>query len=278
MDELWGYIAGLELPAMVATVVRITGSAPREPGARMVIAQDGIPRGTLGGGRLELRVVSEAISLLREGAPHAHRTYRLNPSEDQCCGGEVEVFFERAAPLPQVLLFGAGHVSEAVARALAPLPFGVTVIDERPEYATSERFPSAASVRAGAPVEILGSLRTSAENTYALIFTHSHRQDLALLSLLIARPLRYLGLIGSRTKWERFRAALRSRGITEAELARVQCPIGIGVGGKLAAEIAVSVAAQLLAVRDGLTVRVEPLGGLAVVRPADGIAAAEPER
>jgi xanthine dehydrogenase accessory factor len=268
MDSIWHHAARLETPAISATLVRVTGSAPREAGAKMLIGPAGLLEGTLGGGRLELQVLAEARAMLEGCTPQAHRTYRLNPAEDQCCGGEVDVFFERIAPHPQVVLLGAGHVSQAVARALEPLPFHVTVVDERPEFATRERYPGTARVQAGNPIEILGTIPTSADNSYALIFTHSHRQDLALLTLLVARPLRYLGLIGSRTKWARFRAALLSRGVSEAQLARVHCPIGIGVGGKAAAEIAVSVVAQLLAVRDGVTIVAHTAAGLATSAPA----------
>ena len=255
-SDLWKALAGLEEPAIVATIVRVRGSAPREAGARILIHRDGRILGTLGGGRLEHRVRAEAHSMLEEGAPSAHRTYRLNPSEDQCCGGEVEVFLERCSPGPRVLLFGAGHVGEAVARALAPLPFRVTVIDSRAEYMSADRFPEGTDLRCGDPVELLGAIRTSAEDTYALVFTHSHRLDLALVSLLVARPLRLLGIIGSATKLAGCRTALGSRGVSEADLGRITCPIGIGVGGKLPAEIAASVAAQLLAIRDGLTVEI----------------------
>ncbi len=263
MDFEWQRLAQLEQPAVIATVVRVAGSAPREPGARMLVFPDGRLEGTLGGGRLEQRVCAEARALLDEGRPHAFRTYRLNPSEDQCCGGEVDVFLERLAPAPRVLLFGAGHVGQAVARALAPLPFRVTVVDARAEYATRERFPEAHhDVVCAEPVEGLGRLSFIPEQTYALIFTHSHKLDLLLVSLLLARPLRYLGLIGSRTKWARFRSALLERGFSEADLARVTCPVGIGVGGKQPEEIAVSVVAQLLAVRDGLVVEAHKLSEL----------------
>ena len=267
MDPLWNSLARLDAPAVVATLVRVTGSAPAPPGARLALHENGRVEGTLGGGRLEHRVLAEARTLLAEDAPHAHRTYRLNPAEDQCCGGEVDVFFERVAPAPRVLLFGAGHVGQAVARALAPLPFRVSVLDARPEMVTRERFPDAHDLVCGPPLESLGAVSTSAQSTYALVFTHSHKLDIALISVLLGRPLRYLGLIGSRTKWSRFRAALLERGIAESDLARVRTPIGIGVGGKAPAEIAVSVAAELLAVRDGLVVRVQRAEQLAEAAP-----------
>jgi xanthine dehydrogenase accessory factor len=259
MDRMWKLLASLEDTAVLATVVRAVGSSPRAPGARLLVLADGRIQGTLGGGNLEHKVCAEARTMLAEGIPHAHRTYRLNPSEDQCCGGEVDVFMERVAPRPHVVMFGAGHVGQAVAQALAPLPFRVTVIDERAEYAVAARFPQAHQVVAGDPIQTLGTLATSADSTFALVFTHSHRRDIEIVSVLLGRPLRYLGMIGSRTKWSRFRAALLERGVREADLARITSPIGIGIGGKEPEEIAVSVVAQLLAVRDGLHVEAHPL-------------------
>jgi xanthine dehydrogenase accessory factor len=240
----------------------------------MLVLADGRIEGSLGGGNLEHKVCAEARSLLAEGAPHAHRTYRLNPSEDQCCGGEVDVFMERVAPGPHVVMFGAGHVGRAVAEALAPLPFRVTVIDERAEYATRERFPHAHQVTCSDPVQAIGALHTTAEATYALVFTHSHKRDIEIVSVLVGKPLRYLGMIGSRTKWARFRAALLERGVREADLGRITSPIGIGIGGKEPEEIAVSVVAQLLAVRDGLRVEVQPSEAPMMVPAAGGDAPA----
>jgi xanthine dehydrogenase accessory factor len=171
------------------------------------------------------------------------------------------------------VMFGAGHVGQAVARALEPLPFRVTVIDERPEFATRERFPAAHEVLAGDPIATLGGVTTSADSTYALVFTHSHKRDIEIVSVLLGRPLRYLGMIGSRTKWARFRAALLEHGVKEADLGRITSPIGIGVGGKEPEEIAVSVVAQLLAVRDGLRVECRPLDPAASGAAASGGAA-----
>ena len=273
MERIWALLSRLDEPAILATVVRVAGSAPRGPGARLLVFPGDRTEGTLGGGRLEHRVCAEARTLLAEGIPHAHRTYRLNPAEDQCCGGEVDVFMERIAPRPHVVMFGAGHVGQAVARALAPLPFRVTVIDERAEFATRERFPDAHQVLAADPIQALGAIPTSAEATYALVYTHSHRRDIEIVSVLLGRPLRYLGMIGSRTKWARFRAALLEHGVREADLGRITSPIGIGVGGKEPEEIAVSVVAQLLAVRDGLRVVATRAEAPAAEAPAAAAAA-----
>ena len=280
MTDLWSRLAGLESPGVLATIVKVTGSAPREPGARLLLLPDGSFEGTLGGGSLEHEILAHARRMLEEGVPSLSRTYRLNPAADQCCGGEVEVFLERVGPAPRVILFGAGHVGQAVARALSPLPFRVTVVDSRPEFAAKERFPDGADVRCGDPLELLGAIPSDSSSTYAFVFTHSHKLDLLLLSVLLGRPLRFLGLIGSRSKWARFREALKSRGFSEADLSRVTSPIGIGVGGKSAPEIAVSVAAQLLAVQAGLTVEVRHLtDSETATSPAEPISApAEPAR
>jgi xanthine dehydrogenase accessory factor len=256
MNSLWARLAELDEPAILATLVRITGSAPQAAGAHLAVTARGIVAGTLGGGSLEHEVTREAQTMLEEGVESLHRTYRLNPRMDQCCGGEVEVFLELVAPAPHAILFGGGHVGQAVARALSPLPFRVTVVDSRTEFADPSRFPEGTRVVHAPLLEALGAIPTDSTSSFALVFTHSHRADFEIISALLGRPLRYLGLIGSRTKWARFQGALLERGVPAAEIARITCPIGIGVGGKSPAEIAASVAAQLLAVRDGVRVQV----------------------
>jgi xanthine dehydrogenase accessory factor len=185
-------------------------------------------------------------------------------ARDQCCGGEVQVYIRVQRARPEVVLVGAGHVAHAIARALGGLPFSVTVIDDRMEWNTAERFPSARRI-VDDPEDILLDLPLSPERTYMLILSHSHKRDFEVLRLLVPRRLHYLGLIGSASKWGRFRRALLAQGFLPADVERVRSPIGIGVGGKTAEEIAISVVAELLAVRDGRTVRVE-VPGMSAIR------------
>lgn len=237
------------------TVIAVRGSSPREAGARMILHADGRLEGSIGGGGLEQDALRDARALLEGRTPGDHlvRGYALNMARDQCCGGEVEVYVRVQRARPQVVLVGAGHVAHAIAHVLDGTPFDVTVIDDRAEWNTAERFPRATRI-VDAPEDVLLDHPLAPERTYALLLSHSHKRDFEALRLLVPRRLRYLGLIGSRSKWARFRTALLAQGVDPALVDAVRSPIGVGVGGKAPAEIAISVAAELLAVRDGVRV------------------------
>jgi xanthine dehydrogenase accessory factor len=152
---------------------------------------------------------------------------------------------------PQLHLFGAGHVAQALCRVLSGTPFSIHAVDERDEWAGAlppevhrHRVPWDAYVR---------DLAWRADSTYVAIMTHRHDVDEAIVADVVKRPARYLGLIGSQTKWRRFRDRLEARGIPAENLDRVHCPIGLDTGGKSPQEVAVSIAAQLLSVHHGKT-------------------------
>ncbi len=255
---------------VVLTLAHVAGSAPREPGARMLLRADGSIESTIGGGGLEHDALADARRLLaaRLADPAAAtcelRTYFLNASRDQCCGGEVQVLFTVHAPRLHVVLVGAGHVAQAVATVLAPLDLDVSVLDDRPEWNTAERFPRARRLLE-APEDTLLDFPPVPAHSLVYLMSHSHRRDFECLRMLVPRGLRVLGLIGSRAKWARFRTSLLAQGFAPDDVARVHSPIGIGVGGKHPSEIAISVAAEVLAVRDGRAVTVTrgaPAAGL----------------
>lgn len=250
---------------MLVRIVRTQGSAPREPGAWMLVdAHDVL--GTVGGGHVELEAIRAARALLSgtSGVPGEVRRYTLGPSLGQCCGGTMELSFERVeagdrgrvlAPLQPRLaplaLFGGGHVGTALVRALAPLPFAVTWIDSRDGIFPPE-LPANVACEHSDPVQ--GAVPTLAQGSRVLVMSFSHAEDLDIVAACLRRlrehqDLPYVGLIGSRTKWSTFRNRLRERGFTEDELDRVTCPIGIpGIHGKQPEVIAASVAAQILLV------------------------------
>ena len=231
-------------PFAMATVIRCEGSTPREPGARMFVLEDGTIRGTIGGGQLEARACADALAALASGEPRSV-IYPLCSRTGQCCGGRVEMWFEPVNCGPSLYVFGAGHVGQAVARVLAGTPFRVAVVDEREEWLNAPGLP--AGVRRfkdwRACVE---GVRWSAEQSYAVVMTHSHDLDLEIVRRLLDEETRYLGLIGSRTKWNRFQEKLRYLGVEEWEWEKVNCPIGLPIGGKSPQEVAISLSAQLL--------------------------------
>lgn len=241
-----------DAPRVEILVVDVKGSAPREPGASMTWLPGGLPpEGTIGGGNLERICLEEAERLWndRERAT-AFLEVPLSARAGQCCGGMVRVFLHRRTPPAEVLICGAGHVATALARALHETPLRVVVVDERGEWADPARFPPGAEVVADDPEAFVRERADRAERTYLLVMTHRHDLDEALCRVALSRPFRWIGLIGSRTKWLRFRQRLAARGFTPDELARIQCPIGDPALGRTPAEIAVGVAAQVLAARD----------------------------
>ncbi|WP_232828968.1 xanthine dehydrogenase accessory protein XdhC [Simplicispira lacusdiani] len=255
-------LQGLETaPACLVSVDRTEGSAPRERGAWMAVF-DGHVVGTIGGGHVEFQAIAEARRRLAGGAGPAVLRYALGPSLGQCCGGVMHLRFERvtradgallatrlAPRCAPVALFGGGHVGQALARVLAPLPFQLTWIDSRDGIFPPDAPPDAACEHSE-PVQ--AAVPGLAPQSRVLIMSFSHAEDLDVVAACLRRQrehgdLPFIGLIGSRSKWAVFRRRLAERGFAEAELARVTCPIGVpGIAGKAPEVIAVAVAAQLL--------------------------------
>ncbi|WP_431095465.1 xanthine dehydrogenase accessory protein XdhC [Polaromonas aquatica] len=256
--------------AVLVQVAQTQGSVPREAGTWMAVFADALV-GTIGGGNLEYDAIARARALLADDTERAVQgkgeatTQRvaLGPSLGQCCGGVVQLRFERVgavdtpvlaqrlgqAALTPVALFGGGHVGHALVRVLAPLPFSLTWIDSRDGV-----FPTSLPPRVEAehsdPVQ--AAVPGLAPQSRVLIMSFSHAEDLDIVAACLLRQreksdLPYIGLIGSKTKWAAFRHRLETRGFTPEELAHITSPIGVpGVAGKEPEVIAVAVAAQLL--------------------------------
>ena len=256
--------------AVVVSIAATQGSTPREAGAWMAV-HAGHLVGSIGGGNLEWQAIRTARELLvtapqpDDPAPLTRRL-ALGPSLGQCCGGVVELRFEplagpalarrleRLEPArTPVALFGAGHVGRALVRALQPLPFAVHWLDSRDDIFPADLPPQ---VRAEQSDPVERAVEDLAPGSRVLVMSHSHVEDFELVAACLRRQrehadLPWIGLIGSRTKWAGFRRRLLARGCTEAELARVACPVGLpGIAGKQQAVIAASVAAQLLLGRE----------------------------
>jgi xanthine dehydrogenase accessory factor len=234
--------------AIRVTVVSTRGSAPREAGAEMLVSIDGL-EGTIGGGALEWEAMAQARSMLKNGAGPAERTVSLGPGLGQCCGGAVTLRFEpaKAMELPQgapVWVWGAGHVGRALIDTLGPLPdVSLSWVDT-----SQQRFPDAipktvTQLVAADPPRLMPHAPRDAHH---LILTYSHDIDLALCDAALRRGFATCGLIGSGTKWARFRSRLEKMGHTDAEISRIDCPIGDPGLGKHPQAIAVGVAARLL--------------------------------
>lgn len=254
MTEVWrALLAASERGEAVAlaTIVGVEGSAPRHGGARMVVWPDGRIVGTIGGGTLEHRVIAQAQDALQVNAP---RRYSVNLTRDlgMCCGGAMDVYIEPQRPLDRLILFGAGHVAHATARQASLLGFAVTVVDDRDDWNTAERFPDATRVvhdpRAFCRALVPGP------HLWVLVTTHEHALDQDLVEVLLPHELAWLGLIGSKTKVTRFALRLRAAGMDPALFEHLHSPVGLPIGAETPAEIAVSIAAQWVAVRNGAKV------------------------
>jgi xanthine dehydrogenase accessory factor len=247
--------------AVMVTVLSTQGSVPRKAGTRMLVFALG-EAGTIGGGHLEFQALAHARLLLAEQAAPTHLRQVLGPSLGQCCGGAVDLGFERvgAADVPQLqgmlrppgtplALFGGGHVGKALVNTLSHLPFRVRWIDSRDEIFPSD-VPSGVVCEHSNPVQ--AAVAELAPDSRVLIMSFSHAEDLDVVIACLKRlrkhdDLPFVGLIGSATKWATFRHRLEDRGFTAAEIARITCPIGVpGILGKEPEVIAVAVAAQLL--------------------------------
>ena len=248
---MWDWVRKLEelrqdgRPVAVVTVIGCSGSTPCTVGAKMVVLEGGEFHGTVGGGHLEQLALGDAAACLAGGESKTFR-YPLGAKAGQCCGGVVDTFVEVVGTGPRLYLFGAGHVGQAVCRVLAGTPFHVHAIDERDEWMSAEKLPREVTRHVAPWDDFVRDARWDAEHTYVAIMTHRHDTDQDIVAAVIDRPAKYIGLIGSQTKWNRFRDRLRARGVVDEKLARVKCPIGVDIGGKAPQEVAVSIAAELL--------------------------------
>ncbi len=229
-------------------VASTAGSTPREAGTEMLVGPDHI-EGTIGGGALEWQAIATARRLIAEDRDTHRETVPLGPSLGQCCGGSVVLEFAQAEALTAsegrpLWIWGAGHVGRSLASVLAPLPdFAPSVIDVE-----ADRFPNAlpdgvTPIVAAEPPRLVRHAPTQADH---LIVTYSHDLDLKLCDALLHHGFASCGLIGSATKWARFRSRLAALGHTDAQISRIACPIGDPSLGKHPQAIAVGVAASLL--------------------------------
>jgi xanthine dehydrogenase accessory factor len=236
----------------LATVVSKEGSAPQVPGSKMLVRSDGSIIGTVGGGAAEKRACDAAAEVIRTGQAQlitVSLSGNAGPGEPPC-GGRLTIFIEPVLPLPPLLVFGAGHVGRAVTRLGADLGFRVTVIDERPEYARLELLPGASEVKVAVGPEIADQLRVTAQ-TQIVIVTHGHTHDRAVLRWALGTSAGYIGMMASRRKVQVILEDLRKSGFSEEQLKRVHTPIGLDIGAVTPAEIAVSIAAELIRLRRG---------------------------
>jgi xanthine dehydrogenase accessory factor len=255
----------------LVTVVRSNGSTPQRAGAKMLVFADGRTVGTIGGGCYENDAfwkAREAIGTGRSALLH----YELNDDFAQenglICGGQMDVHIDPLSPAPQLYIIGAGHVGWHVARAAGDAGFRIHVVDDREKFANRERFPDADEVIVDRIADWLHAASLPA-SAYVVIVTRGHQNDLDAMRALAARELAYVGLIGSRAKIVRINDALLAEGMAPECLERVHAPIGLDIGAITPAEIAISIVAELIAIRRGVDVS---RASLTATRPKIAIA------
>lgn len=240
-------------PCTLCTVVRASGSVPRHAGSRMLVGPDGtLLAGTIGGGEMEKRVLSAAAQALRDGQPRLETFTLVNPREGDpgVCGGSVEVFVEPLASPPMLLVIGAGHVGRALVHLAKWAGFTVIVADDRADLCNAEQCPGADTYLAGDFAALLDE-NVLTKHTYAALVTRSYVQDVRVLPKLLAADLPYIGVMGSQRRWLSARRELEQNGAAEEALNRVHAPIGLELQAETPEEIAVSILAEIIAVRRG---------------------------
>ena len=277
------------VPVVRVVITQVKGSAPREPGACMLVSRDEV-EGTIGGGHLEWEAMRAASELLADvnGPKVRVWTVILGRELSQCCGGSVQLRLERftraelpflrnvagvvSRGRPILWLYGAGHVGQALIRAICDLPFDVTWVDSRAQLLPADLPENIHAVHVAEPVSVV---ETAPMNACHLVMTHDHALDYTLCRAVLNRSeFAWLGLIGSKSKGAKFRSRLAREGFAPEAIARLVSPIGLGaVESKWPAAIAIAVAAQLLQVFETIAVGADLRGETAGGEPVGVLAA-----
>jgi xanthine dehydrogenase accessory factor len=260
--EVIGQLNQLNQAYVLVTVLGVRGSAPRDSGTKMIVTEQQTYN-TIGGGNLEFMVTERARLMLHQTISEQHlEHYPLGPKLGQCCGGSTTILFEFfASSRANVMLFGAGHVGTALSKIMLDLAVSLRWVDNRAEQFSQQLANTLGGVRhegvrlEGAQLEEIVSDDPEKEvanmpaNSYFIIMTHDHELDFKLcVSILNRGDARFIGLIGSKTKWLRFSKRLADVGFSEDQIKQINCPIGLdSVAGKRPMEVAVSIAGQFIA-------------------------------
>jgi xanthine dehydrogenase accessory factor len=238
-------------PVCLCVVVKTEGAVPRHAGSKMLVFPDGKTLGTVGGGGVEAEVTQTALDALRNGKP-AMLHYSLKAEDESSvgvCGGEVDIYLEPFLAKPKLLIIGAGHVGKSVAKFGKLLGFQVLVSDDRAELCTQEEFPEA-NLLLPTPMQMIPEQVEIDPHTYIVIVTRGSEVDVDGLPALLKTQPAYIGLIGSRRRWETTHQALLAQGINNADLQRIKCPIGLDIHAETPDEIAFSILAEIIAVKN----------------------------
>jgi xanthine dehydrogenase accessory factor len=237
--------------SVLATIVQIRGSVPSFNTAKMLVRDDGSTLGSVGGGCVEADVWAAAQDVLRD---EKSRVMNFDLTEESMaeggliCGGKVEIFVEPIIPIPEMVIFGAGHISRQVSKIATTAGFRTTIVDNRPIYANAERFPEASAIYSDSFEEAFQSI-VPTENTYLVIVTRGHQEDENVLRWAVNTNARYIGMIGSKRKIRTIAEHLKGEGIPEERIERAYMPVGLDIGAVTPEEIAVAIVAEAIQIR-----------------------------
>jgi xanthine dehydrogenase accessory factor len=235
----------------VATIVQVNGSIPSYESAKLLVREDGSMMGTVGGGCVEAEVWNAAREVIESEKPR-HLTFSLGQDaaydEGLICGGQLNIFVEPVIPQPRAYIFGGGHVSKSLSKVASLAGFSTVIVDDREAFANKERFPEAEATFAEEYESVFPRLEVNS-SSYLIIVTRGHRDDMRVLRWAVNTPARYISMIGSKRKTIAVVKELEKEGIPRDAFERVFAPMGLEIGAESPEEIAVSVVAEMIAVR-----------------------------
>jgi len=235
----------------IATIVQVRGSIPSYESAKLLVREDGSMIGTIGGGCVEAEVWNAARDVIEKEQPR-HLSFNLGQEaaydNGLICGGQLDVFVEPVLPVPGAFIFGAGHISKSLSKIATLAGFSTTIVDNRENFANRERFPEADGIYAEEYEDVFARLPAN-ETSYVIVVTRGHRDDMRVLRWALSTSARYIAMIGSKRKVINVARELEKEGIGAGSFERVFAPMGLEIGAVSPEEIAVSVVAEMIAVR-----------------------------
>lgn len=235
----------------LATIVQVRGSIPSYESAKLLVREDGSMLGTVGGGCVEAEVWTAAREVIETEKPR-HLTFSLGQDaaydNGLICGGQLNIFVEPVVPQPRAFIFGGGHVSKSISKIANLAGFSTIVVDDREAFANRERFPEAEETFAEEYEAVFPKLAVTS-TSYLVIVTRGHRDDMRVLRWAVNTPARYIAMIGSKRKTISVVHELEKEGIPREAFEKVFAPMGLEIGAETPEEIAISVVAEMIALR-----------------------------